>query len=163
MERLAPFHHPFTCRCKLKPCSLGQCCTPAWPNRKISPKNRKIIGRLGCRGFQPEMSGAALTSFDKQLPSDQFKEVSICGVVSNMESLAAPSASHRAFPLHLNHNFLLPFVELSFNSGRNESRCTLRELQLLVLPIAERLQPAFSSPISRRQPCIPYLKALAAP
>jgi hypothetical protein len=46
-------------------------------NRKISPKNRKIIGRLGFVGFQPEMRGAALARFDKQFPFDQIKEVSM--------------------------------------------------------------------------------------
>ena len=39
-------------------------------HRKISLKNRKIIGRLGLRGFQPEMRGAALASLNKQFPFD---------------------------------------------------------------------------------------------
>jgi hypothetical protein len=68
-------------------------------NRKISLKNRKIIGRLGCRGFQPEMRGAALTSFNKQFPFDQIKEVSVRGVVGHVECLATPTAGDRAFPL----------------------------------------------------------------
>jgi hypothetical protein len=51
--------------------------TYALPNRKISLKNRKIIGRLGLRGFQPEMSGAASASFDKQFPFNQIEEVSV--------------------------------------------------------------------------------------
>jgi hypothetical protein len=81
-------------------------------NRKISLKNRKIIGRLGCRGFQTEMRGAVLASFDKQLPSEQIGEVSVRSVVGHVERLATPSAVDRAFPHHLNHDSLLPFVEL---------------------------------------------------
>jgi hypothetical protein len=57
-------------RTKVKPCSPSGAGTDARPNRKISLKNRKIIGRLGLRGFQPEMRGAALASLNEQFPFD---------------------------------------------------------------------------------------------
>ncbi len=53
------------------------------------------IGRLGGRGFQLEMRGAALTSLNEQFPFDQIKEVSVRGIVGHIEGLAAPTAGDR--------------------------------------------------------------------
>jgi hypothetical protein len=107
--------------------------TNARAYRKISLKNRKIIGRLGLLGFQPEMCGAALASLNEQFPFDQIEEISVRGVVRHIERLATPTAGDCAFPLNLNHDPLLPLVELSFNRRRDESPSIVREFQSLVI------------------------------
>jgi hypothetical protein len=54
-------------------------------NRKISRKNRKINGKLGFRGFEPELGGAALLGFDKQLTFEQIKDVVVRGVAGHVK------------------------------------------------------------------------------